>query len=75
MTYNYRGKTITIDDKIIAAYRQAWCGMGPSESTFDRYISCEYATEDIEAVIAAKSNEELSVLFAEWMQADIDGNR
>ncbi len=75
MIYNYRGRTVTIDDKIITTYRQAWCGLGPSTSTFDRYLSCEFKSDDIDSRIKNMSDSEIAQILTAWLIAETEGNK
>ena len=42
MTYSYKGKTITLDDKLVERYKEVWFGQEPDDSLFDRYLSAVF---------------------------------
>ncbi len=73
MTYNYRGKTITLDDVLVARYKRAWLGMEPDSVLFDSYVSIKYGDAP-DSVLDNISEAELNELITHYMVEDIHIN-
>ena len=77
MKYDYKGKTITLDDKLVERHKRVWFGMEPNERLFNTYISLEYGKESQEVfntVFPNLTNDDLSRICSKWMAEEIKNN-
>lgn len=72
MTYDYRGKKITLDDKLVEKWKQVWFGMEPDEALFDGYISLEFQRDDFRDELKRFSDEQVSKIISKYMFIDIE---
>ena len=70
MTYNYRGKAITLDDKLVERYKEVWFRQEPDDSLFDRYLSAVFGRIS-DAEIEALDDATITAAITRLMRKEI----